>query len=97
MLIGVLYLSLKLFETASLKDKRAVVRSLVDRTRHRFNAAVAEVGAQDDAGHAQIGITCVSNDAAHAHAMLMQILHFIEELHVDAEITDVETEVQRAF
>ncbi|MDR2182696.1 MAG: DUF503 domain-containing protein, partial [Clostridiales bacterium] len=32
---------------ASLKDKRQVCRSLVDRARRRFNAAVAEVGAQD--------------------------------------------------
>ena len=32
---------------ASLKDKRQVRRSLIDKTRQHFNASVAEVSTQD--------------------------------------------------
>jgi len=51
---------------ASLKDKRQVRRSLVDKTRQRFNVSVAEVGTQDIYQTLTLGIAVVSGDAAHA-------------------------------
>jgi len=97
MLIGSLVLHLTLFESATLKDRRSLVRSLTDRVRQRFNVAVADVGPTDDPGHAEIGIVCVSNEARHAHAMLMRVLDFVEDLPLDAEIQDVQTTVGPAF
>ncbi len=93
MVVGTLILRLTLFESATLKQKRAVVRRVRDRVSHRFNAAVAEVDTLDQAGTATIGIACVSNDRAHAHAQVMKILNFVERLNIDAEISDVETEI----
>lgn len=60
----------------SLKGKRRVVRRIVDRTRNRFNAAVAEVEALDQHQRAVIGFAVVSNDARHANSMLDTISAF---------------------
>ena len=74
---------------ASLKDKRQVCRSLVDKARQRFNASIAEVATQDMHQTLTIGVAVVSGDAAHAQRSLDEIIRFMEE-HGDAELTGVE-------
>ena len=49
----------------SLKDKRQVCRSLVDKTRQRFNASVAEVDTQDSHKTLTVGIAVVSGENTH--------------------------------
>ena len=73
----------------SLKDKRQVRRSLIDRVRQRFNVSVAEVDTQDVHQTLTIGIAVVSGDAAHAQHLLDEIIRFMEE-HADAELMAVE-------
>jgi uncharacterized protein YlxP (DUF503 family) len=73
----------------SLKDKRQVARSLIDKTRQRFNASVAEVDTQNIHQTLTIGIAVVSGDAVHAQCSLDEIIRFMEE-HADAELTNVE-------
>ena len=80
----------------TLKEKRTVVKSVVARVRNRFNAAAAEVDDLDSPGYATIGVTCVSNDAAHADSMLQSIARFIETERLDVEVLTVETETLRA-
>ncbi len=48
-------LTLYLPGVRSLKEKRAVVRSLVARFQSRLNLTAAEVGLQDRLQHAQVG------------------------------------------
>ena len=74
---------------ASLKDKRQICRSLVDKTRQRFNAAVAEVSTQDVHQTLTIGVAVVSSEVVHAQNSLDEIIRFMEE-HADAELTGVE-------
>jgi len=76
-------------QSASLKDKRQVRRSLVDKTRQRFNAAVAEVGTQDVHQTLTIGVAVVSGDASHAQNMMDEIVRYMEG-HTGAELTAVE-------
>ncbi|MCY3920671.1 MAG: DUF503 domain-containing protein [Chloroflexi bacterium] len=97
MFVACLRLTLAMPENDSLKGKRAVVRRLRDRVRQRFPVAVAEVETHDDRRRITIGVACVSNDAAHGHAVLMSIRDFVEDLALDAELRDVETEVVQAF
>ena len=73
----------------SLKEKRQIRRSLIDKTRQRFNASVAEVDTQDVHQTLTIGIAVVSGEAAHAQNSLDEIIRFMEE-HADAELTEVE-------
>ncbi len=91
--LGVARLSLYLAASHSLKDKRAVVRSVTQRLRNRFNLAVAEVDTQDDWQTATLGIACVSGDARHAEEMLGKAVAFVESERLDLEVRDVETEL----
>mgnify|MGYP003382338401 CR=1 FL=1 len=73
MVVGSLRLVFLIPHAGSLKDKRSVVRKLIDRARARFNASVAEVGDLDVHRRAVIGVSVVSNDATHATSMLTNI------------------------
>ena len=73
----------------SLKDKRQVCRSIIDKTRQRFNASVAEVGTQDSHQTLTIGIAVVSCASNHAQNSLNEIIRFMEN-NTLAELTGVE-------
>jgi uncharacterized protein YlxP (DUF503 family) len=76
-----------------LKGKRQVVRSLIDRLRHRFEASVAEVGDQDRLKSALIGIAVVSEGARHAAEMMDSIVEYAESQMFEADIIDIERDV----
>ncbi len=74
---------------ASLKDKRRVCRSLVDRTRGRFNASISEIDTQDMHRTLTIGVAVVSGDAAHARRSLDEIIRYMEQ-QAEAELIKIE-------
>ena len=79
----------------SLKDKRSVVRSVVERLRKRLNLSAAEVGLQDDPRRAQIGFATVSETSSVAHELAERALRFIEqELIGRAEVVDTAIDEQ---
>ena len=49
----------------SLKDKRAVVRPIVEGSRHRFGVAAAEVGKQDRWQATELAFAAVASTAGH--------------------------------
>jgi len=91
--LGVARLVLYIAESSSLKEKRMVVRSVVQRVRNRFNVAVAEIDTQDVWEVATLGIVCVSADARHADEVVSKVVHFIERERLDAEVGDVAIEL----
>ena len=76
----------------SLKDKRQVRRSLIDKTRNKFNVSIAEVDTQDVLQTLTIGIAVVSGEIAHAQNSLDKIIRFMEGNSEDngVELTAVE-------
>ena len=62
----------------SLKQKRAVVKSLIDRLRSRFNASVSETGFLDEWQRSVIAISLVSNNKRY----LQQQIELIEQMLV---------------
>jgi uncharacterized protein YlxP (DUF503 family) len=82
-------ISFLILHSNSLKDKRQVRRSLIDKVRQRFNASVAEVATQDSLKALTLGVAVVSGEAAHAREALDKIIRFMEE-HADAELIEVE-------
>ena len=93
MKVAVCRLTLRLHDNRSLKGKRQVVRSLIDRLRHRFDASVAEVGDQDRLKSALIGIAVVSEGARHAAEMMDSIVEYAESQMFETDIIDIEREV----
>ncbi|MCL2484115.1 MAG: DUF503 domain-containing protein [Firmicutes bacterium] len=82
-------LTLYISHSTSLKDKRQVSRSIIDKIRQKFNCSAAEVDTQDVHQTLTIGIAVVSGDYAHARQSLDTIIRFVEE-NADAEITKIE-------
>src|SRR3954465_3030630 len=70
MVVGILRLTLYVPGAASLKDKRQVVRKVVDRLRSRFNVSAAEVADNDLRQRAVIGIAAVANDRSFVNEVL---------------------------
>ena len=91
--IGVCRIRLHLPESASLKDKRQVSRSLSARIRNSFNVAVAEVEDHELWQRLTLAVCCVSTDSAHANEMVSKVVEFIEETRRDLELLDYETEI----
>ena len=58
----VLLVTLHLFDPSSLKQKRGVVRPLVERLRRQLSVSVAEVGMHDELRRSQIGLALVAPD-----------------------------------
>ena len=57
----------------SLKDKRQVVRSVLDTARRRFSVAAAEVAHQDLWQRTELGFATVSGSASHASEVMDDI------------------------
>jgi len=55
---------------ASLKDKRRVVRSVLDRLRLHHHVAAAETASQDKWQRIELGLAYVSGEAAHAREVV---------------------------
>ncbi|MDF1563557.1 MAG: DUF503 domain-containing protein [Deltaproteobacteria bacterium] len=93
-MVGVLRLQLMLPGTASLKEKRAILRRLLDRVRGRFHIAAAEVGEHDLHQSAVIGFSTVGADGAKVARVLERVTKFIEGTGL-VEVAAVEEEVVR--
>ena len=61
----------------SLKDRRQVVRSLLDGARQRFGVSAAEVGGQDTWQRATLGFAVVASEAHIAEETLAEIDRFL--------------------
>lgn len=89
MVIGSLELELFISHAQSLKEKRSVVRRIVDRVRNKFNVSVAEVDCLDLHQRAVIGVVAVSNDQKFTNSVLNQVHRFVEGLFL-AEVIGVQ-------
>ncbi len=77
MVTGLLTIQIHLQGISSLKDKRRIVKSLIERLRSRFNVSSAEIAAQDNKRLAVVGAAVISNDGAHLNEQLDKITNFI--------------------
>ena len=92
MVIGTLKIDLYLHDNRSLKGKRKVVRSVIDKVKHKFNVSIAEIGSNDKWQKIELGVSAVGNDRRHIDSSLDNILGFVEALYL-AEIVDSRIEI----
>ncbi len=85
-------MTLHLPMAGDLKAKRKVARSLADRVRARFNAAVAEVGSNDLWQRLELGFAVCGNESAFVQRQLDEIGRFVERQAL-AEVTDMRQEI----
>lgn len=78
MITGTCELELIIFESNSLKDKRHVIKSIMERLRVRFNVSVAEVDYMDLWNRASIGVAVVSNSRTLCESVLSKVMDFVD-------------------
>lgn len=74
--------------SGSLKDRRQVVRALLDGARRRFEVSAAEVGGQDTWQRATLGFAVVASDVRVATETVDAIDRFVWS-HPEIEVLDV--------
>lgn len=96
--VAVCRITLRLAENHSLKGKRRVVQSAVQRVRQRFNVSIAEIAEHDRWQTAVLGVVCVNSDAVHLEQTVARVVRLVEDIsRGDAELVDVETEIMQAL
>lgn len=78
MVVGVAEVEMSLPAAQSLKDKRRVIKSLLERCRHRWNLSAAEVRDNDLWQRAVLGLAVVANTPEHCHQVLQAAVRFLE-------------------
>ena len=81
MFVGILRLTLYLPAPGSLKSKRHLLRSAIDRVKARFNVSVAEVGDNDLWQKSVVGVAAVGNDRAFVNETLDKVADFVAGMH----------------
>ncbi len=88
MAIGLLTIELYLPMTASLKEKRSILKPLIARLRKDYNISICEAEAQDMLSRAVLEVVCVSGSRALAHRQLQNVANRVENWRMDAELVD---------
>jgi uncharacterized protein YlxP (DUF503 family) len=78
MVVGVLVLEVEIFGAQSLKEKRFILKSLLDRLPNKFNVSVAEVGHQNLWQRAEVAVVTVGSSRAVVEATLDRVDRTVE-------------------
>ncbi len=92
MVVGVGRIVYRIHDCRSLKGKRKIVKAIITRLRNRFNASIAEVGANDNHHKAEIGFSMVGNDRGVINSKMDKLFNMAEDLGL-AETIDMEMEI----
>lgn len=92
MIIGTCRLKLTIYESDSLKYKRNVLKSILERLKNKFNISIAEIDLNDTWQSSIIGFACVTNDTVHANKIITKVISFID-MDNRVEITDCDIEI----
>ena len=76
--IASLVIELEIADGITLKDKRQVIRSLLDRLRGRFNVSAAEIGHLDSVRYATLAVVGVANEKRFLNEMMSKAAGLIE-------------------
>jgi uncharacterized protein YlxP (DUF503 family) len=89
--VAVARVELHIPQSRSLKEKRAVLRPIVEGIRHRFHLSVAEVAYQDKWQRAAIGLAVVAGSHAHAEEVVDSVERWIWS-RPDIEVSSFDVE-----
>jgi len=78
MRVAICVLELYIPGATSLKAKRQVTKSLIQRLRNRFNISIAEIGDQDLWQRAELGLAVVCHNGAGADSIMEKIFTYVE-------------------
>jgi len=80
MIVGILSLQVSVFDAMSLKDKRAVIKSLKDRISNKYNVSIAEVDHCDNIRTSVLGVAMIAGDTRFITSALSKIVDFVRAI-----------------
>ena len=94
---GVWVIYLKIAHSFSLKDRRRVVRSLLDRIRNRWNVSAEDMGPDNERTDVVLAIAAVGKEIAAVEERLAAVRSFLrgEEESGEFYLVDSRQEVNR--
>ncbi|MFQ5767587.1 MAG: DUF503 domain-containing protein [Acidobacteriota bacterium] len=80
MIVGAVRVEIRIHGSTSLKEKRSVLRRIMDRARSRHNLSVAEVDFQEKHQRACLGFAAVSQSEDHLRRLFQGLRDEIEQI-----------------
>lgn len=96
MIIGVAVADLHIPHARSLKEKRRVIKSVLDRVAHRFQVSAAEVEHQDLHQRSRLAFALVNSNRKHAVSVLEDIERLVGNRD-EAFLTDWQADLIEDF
>ncbi len=91
MIVGILWIDVRVGSSNSLKDKRSVIKSLTARIRHSFNVSISEIGCQDLWQRSELGVAFLTTEVRIAQIVLGRIVGVVER---QRDITLIDSKIE---
>lgn len=82
-------ITILIFDSYSLKDKRSTVKSIIVKTHNKYNVSIAEVDNHEIHNKSILGLSIVTNSESLSEQILQKIINLIETSY-PAEIINIE-------
>ena len=92
MVVGTGKIKFKLYGVSSLKEKRRIVKAIINRIKNKFNISIAETDYNDSHLWAQIGFSITGNDSRMVNSKLDKVFNMADDMGL-AQITDTQMEI----
>ncbi|MDU5184686.1 MAG: DUF503 domain-containing protein [Peptoniphilus harei] len=92
MIIGICTCEIFIFTANSLKSKRSVVKSIIEKSKNRFNISIAEVGENDKWQKSIIAFSTISNDQKIVEETIEKVINFFDS-YSEIEIINIKREI----
>ncbi|MBZ5749913.1 DUF503 domain-containing protein [Metabacillus rhizolycopersici] len=80
-----------IYDSQSLKDKRAVLQRVLTRIKQKYNVSISEIDFQDTWQRTKFGIVAISSQKVQTEKELQSVLHFIDSFpEIERTVTTIE-------
>lgn len=91
MIVGVCNIDLHIPQATSLKAKRQVLKSMLQRLRNKFNVSISEVRDNDLWQRASLGVASVANEKRFVNQILSQV---VEQINRESQVTIIDYTIE---
>ncbi|MCP3872990.1 MAG: DUF503 domain-containing protein [Desulfobacteraceae bacterium] len=92
MIVGTGKIKFRLYDVNSLKEKRKIVKPIINRIKNKFNISIAETNFNDSHNWAEIGFSIIGNDGRLINSKLDKVINMADDIGL-AMIADTQIEI----
>ena len=85
--VALLVIHLRIYASQSIKDRRRVVRSLLDRIRRRWNVSAMDLGPDGSLSEVVLAVSAVANSVRMAEERISAVFSFASSEEESGEFT----------